>query len=102
MGDSLPRRRPIRLHYWDYSQPGYYFLTFCCSARACLFGNVIDGVMRLSEFGRIAEFELLRSVELRQELSLDHYIVMPNHIHLIAVISGRETLPMGNARATPA
>ena len=42
--------------------------------------------LRQSAIGRIAESELLRSVEIRAELSLDSYVVMPNHMQAVVVI----------------
>ncbi|GIW45209.1 MAG: hypothetical protein KatS3mg077_2491 [Candidatus Binatia bacterium] len=44
-------RRSIRLKGYDYTQPGAYFVTICTHDRACLFGEVVDGQMRLNEAG---------------------------------------------------
>jgi len=46
-------RRSIRLKGYDYSRPGAYFITIVAQDRACLFGEVVDDVMCLSEIGRI-------------------------------------------------
>lgn len=98
MADSLPRRHSVRLHYWDYSRPGWYFLTLCTHRRRCLFGSVEGAVCVLSAFGRIVEEQLLRSVELRSELRLDSFVIMPNHIHLIAVLSAKENPALDYSR----
>ena len=89
VGDP-PQRKPNRLTYWDYSRPAHYFLTICSHLRQCLFGNIIDGQVELSAFGELVRDCLLRSFELRRELTLDQWVIMPNHIHLILVLSGAD------------
>jgi len=46
-----PNRRSMRLKGYDYAQAGAYFVTICTQDRACLFGDVVDGEMRLNEAG---------------------------------------------------
>ncbi|MFN3477710.1 MAG: transposase, partial [Candidatus Methylomirabilales bacterium] len=46
-------RHSIRLPRYDYTQPGAYFVTICTQDRECLFGDVVDGAMRLNELGEI-------------------------------------------------
>ena len=79
-------RRSIRLKEYDYSQSGAYFITICVYNRECLFGEIVNGEMRLNEWGTIVENELLKTPELRPNVLLDEYVVMPNHIHGIVVI----------------
>ena len=81
------RRRTIRLKGYDYSQPGAYFVTICTRNRECFFGQIINGVMHLNVFGDIATEEWLQSLEIRREIKLDIYVVMPNHIHGIVIIT---------------
>lgn len=52
---EIHHRKSIRLKEYDYSQPGYYFITFCTHNRENLFGEIIDGNMILNEFGVIVE-----------------------------------------------
>ena len=80
-------RRSIRLKEYDYSQAGAYFVTVCAWNRECLFGKVVDGEMQLNDIGRIVADEWTRSCEIRQEIELDEWIVMPNHIHGIIIIT---------------
>lgn len=49
------RRRPTRLHGYDYSLPNAYFVTMVTEGRLCLFGEVVDGEMRLNDAGRMVE-----------------------------------------------
>ncbi len=79
--------RSIRLKGYDYSQAGFYFVTICCYQRQCLFGDVVDGVMRLNQYGEIVDKEWMRSSVIRQEIELDKYVVMPNHFHGIVIIN---------------
>ena len=80
-------RRSIRLKNYDYSQPGAYFVTICTQHRACLFGDIVDGTMALSNLGSIVFEEWTRTSEIRQEVELDTFQVMPNHIHGVVVIT---------------
>lgn len=80
------RIESTRLKNWDYSANGYYFITICTDNMQKIFGKVIDGKMVLSDVGKIAESELLKSFEIRAELFCEIYCVMPNHIHVLVQI----------------
>ena len=87
------RRRSIRLKGYDYTQAGAYFVTVVTYGRECLFGDVVDGDMVLNENGQIIVEEWVRTADIRPNVSLDVFIVMPNHIHSIIMIAdGRGTL----------
>ena len=74
-------RRSIRLHAYDYTQAGVYDITICAHNRACIFGHVANGEIFLNEYGDIVYDEWIRSSELRTDIRLDQFIVMPNHFH---------------------
>ena len=74
-------RRSIRLQGYDYSQPGAYFVTVCTRNKEFLFGEVADGEMVLNDYGHIVEEEWHRSSDIRREIRLDAFVVMPNHLH---------------------
>ena len=80
-------RRSLRLPAYDYSQAGAYFVTICTQNRECLFGEVKDGGMILNGLGLVVTEEWLRSTEIRREIELDEFIVMPNHLHGIILIT---------------
>lgn len=84
-------RRSIRLPEYDYSQEGAYFVTICTHNRECLFGNVVNGEMRLNHFGTIVFDEWMRTQNIRAEITMDEFIVMPNHIHGIVWITTART-----------
>jgi len=82
-------RRSIRLPGYDYSAPGDYFITICAHDRRCIFGEVVDGEMRLNEVGKIAMDEWFKTAQLRPyvELNEGEFVVMPNHVHGIIHIT---------------
>ena len=80
-------RRSIRLKGYDYSQPGAYFITICTHQRQCLFGEIIDGEMSLNEYGVIVRSHWLRLPQYYSNLKLDEFVVMPNHLHGILILS---------------
>ncbi len=75
------RRRSIRLREYDYRQAGAYFITVVTHGRAALFGEIANGETRLNEFGQVIEDEWQKSSIIRQEIEMDVFVVMPNHIH---------------------
>ncbi|MBI5081703.1 MAG: hypothetical protein HZB17_10420 [Chloroflexi bacterium] len=94
-------RRSIRLPNYDYSQAGSYFVTLCAHARECLFGEIVDDAMSLNDYGKIVEEEWLKSAEIRKELELDAYVIMPNHLHGIVVINNDGGLTVGATGQSP-
>ncbi len=84
----MQNRRSIRLKEYDYSQSGAYFVTVCTHNRECLFGKIVDGEMVLNEAGRMIEKWFHELPKKFNEITLDEYIIMPNHIHYIIVNIG--------------
>jgi len=80
-----PPKRP-RLKGYDYSHPGAYFVTLCAHEKAHLFGDIVNGEMRLNRIGEIVRIEWVRSPELRPELEFGVFVIMPNHVHAIVHI----------------
>jgi REP element-mobilizing transposase RayT len=93
--NHLSHHRPsIRLAGYDYSAEGGYYITIVTQGRVCIFGEVVDGVMRLNGFGKIVYEEWFNTAKLRPNVELleDEFVVMPNHVHGIIWIddvSGR-------------
>jgi len=89
MGEYFKEKYKVhtnRLQDWDYSAPGYYYVTICTKDRFCCFGEIKDGEVRLSKIGKIVFEEWLMTPKLRSNVFLDDFIIMPNHIHGIIVI----------------
>lgn len=90
-------RRSIRLRDYDYSQEGAYYVTICTHARSCVLGAVIGENVRLNRFGQMIRDEWLRTLQIRPEVELDDFVVMPNHLHGIILLSST----VGAYRNTP-
>lgn len=80
-----------RLQGWNYANSGLYFITIVTANRMCVFGNVENGEMRFSELGKIAYNEFLKSFEIRKELQLGAFCLMPNHLHAIVGLENHIT-----------
>ncbi len=83
-----PRRRLMRLQGWDYASAGAYFVTLVLQERACLLGDVVDGRVELSPAGQTVETWWLALPERLAGVELDAYVVMPNHLHGVVMLSG--------------
>jgi len=97
-------RRSIRLKGYDYTQPGAYFVTLVTHDRACLFGEIVDGEMRLNEYGEIARAEWLQTAVVRPYVVLhpDELVVMPNHVHgIIWIVDDVDTVVGARRRRAP-
>ena len=85
---TLPVRKKLRLENYDYSSDGYYFVTICTHNREKLFGKITNdnNTVELNPAGKIVDYHI-RNIEKHYEnIRIDKYTVMPNHIHLIVVI----------------
>ncbi len=94
MENKLPERKPTRLKYHDYGKPGAYFVTICTEDRAeilsTICGNTVVGegspLPRLTTYGEIVR-EYINEIPNKYPLiTIDQYVIMPNHIHLILTI----------------
>jgi REP element-mobilizing transposase RayT len=81
-------RRPIRLRDYDYTQDGVYFITICARNRQCLFAEVVGDEMRLNKYGEIVGEQWEKTEMIRREITLDVFVVMPNHFHAVVVMDG--------------
>lgn len=107
MEKELPKRKPLRLSNYDYSSTGVYFITICTEKRRCLLSRVIkksltknlplnpvgadvlDGpFVELSQYGKIADKYINQLNDFYENISIDEYVIMPNHIHLLMFVRG--------------
>jgi REP element-mobilizing transposase RayT len=98
MRDSLPggRRRSIRLSTHDYAANAVYFLTLCTHRRVAHFGNIVNGIVRLSPVGVIVRDLWIQTADMRRGVVLDAFVIMPNH--MLAILA----MPEAEQRETPA
>ncbi len=93
------RVESTRLPGWDYGQPGYYFVIICTKGRVHFFGNIVSGDMQLSPVGEIVAQEWIKTEIIRPNVRLDEWVIMPNHMHMIVVITHKiESRPVETPR----
>ena len=105
----LPRRKTIRLQNCDYSQNGAYFVTICTAHKRPLFGVVrrgdpfgrppVPAYVELSETGRIVESYLTEIPSHYPDVHLASYVIMPDHIHMILVLTQTQSQWAGQCPA---
>jgi len=104
-----PRRRHLRLLGFDYSGESAYFVTICTRNREYLFGDVVNGKMRLNELGRMVQTDWDGLSDRFPTIEFDAFVVMPNHVHGILVLVGAGpvlslveglALPLGGAASS--
>jgi len=81
----LPQRKSTRLRGYDYAAPNWFFVTICVASRRPILGEIVGTEMRLSGFGRIVERTWLQLPNFYGSISLENFVVMPNHVHGIVV-----------------
>ncbi len=109
MDRAFPRRKEIRLKQHDYNQPGYYSVTICTAVRnrgiLCHIHSVGGAALGAPDVTLTAEgvvvAHLVENMEqvYRGQIRIDCFVIMPDHIHFLLEILGRES---GSPRsATP-
>ena len=83
----MPERKHIRWRGFDYSSASAYFITICVKDHCHWLGEIKNGIMCFSEVGNIAALYLQQIPEIRNNVLLETFIVMPNHIHFILEIT---------------
>ena len=92
---ELPNRKPTRLPNYDYSNQNYYFITICTHNKLKLFGEIdcemvktisYVSAVNLNLYGEIVKSELLNITNHFDNIYIDKYVIMPDHIHAIIVI----------------
>ena len=87
--DKFKNKYRIQSHRkpnWDYSSNALYFLTIVTQKRECNLCEIVNNEIILFDFGKIVEDEWFKSFEIRNELILHQFILMPNHMHAIVEI----------------
>jgi REP element-mobilizing transposase RayT len=99
---DLHHRRSIRLKGYDYSRNSAYFVTMCSWERESIFGELVDGEMRLNYWGLIIDATWCWLGKQYPYLELEDYVVMPNHLHGILLFDrckgGSRTAPTGKTK----
>ena len=96
MDNQLPARKPLRMSHYDYNTPGVYFLTFCTHNRKHFLSRIVGATAespepQLTTCGKIVD-AVIRNIPAHLHVTIDRYVIMPNHVHLIAVITEEDVL----------
>lgn len=99
--DKLPKRKQIRLRKFEYDSNGAYFITFCTKDRKKVLSEVVVGTtigrppeVVLTEYGRVVEEAILTISQKYPTVNVDHYVIMPNHVHLLLFLFTDDGRPM--------
>ena len=72
-----------RLDFWNYQGPGPYLITICTDQRRPALGRIEDGATVLSLAGKIVKEEWTKTDQVRPGVTLDAFVIMPDHLHAI-------------------
>lgn len=103
---ELPRRRSPRLHGYDYTLAGAYYVTISTLEHQHLFGQIVGNEMCLNDAGRMLEHWWDELLQAFPRVELDTVVVMPNHLHGIIIIYNEpadpgSTVPHENNASLP-
>jgi putative transposase len=82
-----PNRRTVRLRYYDYAQAGWYFVTICTRDKVPLLGRIDQDRIVLSDIGNTVQQMWGEIPDHYADVALDEFVIMPNHVHGIIVIT---------------
>ena len=99
---EFPSRKRLRWQNFDYSTPGAYFITVCTHNRKCTLSHIVKRIphlpsqpetfeIKLTQYGEIVD-KVISSISIHSKATIDRYVIMPNHIHLIIIITDNEEL----------
>ena len=83
---DFQHRRSIRRKSYDYSLAGAYFVTICIKNRECLLGGTRNNKVYLSSMGNLVNESWIKIPGHFEDVRLDRFVIMPNHLHGIIVI----------------
>ncbi len=92
MNNESPKRKPNRLDGFDYSSNGAYFITICTKERRNYFWNTVGATIGrpqdvpLTRYGKIVDGAINNIPKIYPQITVDYYVIMPNHIHLLVQI----------------
>ena len=99
---ELRNRKSIRLKQYDYSSQGMYFITICVKNRECILSkiNCKQGVgvddhvdpIKLQTCGKIVQEKIKNINYAYENVMVNQYVIMPNHVHMIISIKSKGTL----------
>ncbi len=110
MQNEQPKRKSPRLHGYDYGSTGVYFLTICTHNKKRILSNIVgegsplpfqSAEVNLLYCGKVADKWINRIPEHFKGVSVDCYVIMPNHIHLLLRITKDQNQKGTDGRGNP-
>ncbi len=103
--EDLRKRKPPRLQNFDYNNVGAYFITICTQDRQQILSNIVGGdvldaphCVKLLPYGIVADKFINQLNNFYDNVSVEDYVIMPNHIHIMLFIKYLEN---GASRTSP-
>ena len=84
------RCKQYRLPYFNYASNAYYFVTICTKDRKHYFGDIRNSAIELSDTGKIVQRCLTELSKKLSYVTVDKFVIMPNHVHAIVFINNPE------------
>jgi putative transposase len=94
----MKTRKSIRLLDYDYSQSGEYFITICVNNSLNRLSKISECKNILSIEGEIDNKWILKLTERFNNIFIDCFIIMPNHIHFLIEIKLSESVDLYNLK----
>lgn len=86
----MKNRKTICLQGFDYTQPACYFITICAYQFQEFWGQIQHAEIQANEWGTVLLKEWYKTETLRPHVSLDAFVLMPNHLHGIITLHPKE------------
>ena len=91
--NELKKRKPTRLKTFDYNSSGAYFLTICTENHRRILSRIVGGDVpdapkdtELLPYGKIADKYINQLNNFYDNITVDRYVIMPNHIHIMVLV----------------
>ncbi len=100
-------RKSTRLKGFDYSSNGAYFITICVEDTGCILSSIVGAddlgspTVKLTDYGKIVDDNIRRIDTIYSEITIDNYVIMPNHIHILLSIHNDKDTFNGAPRSSP-
>ena len=115
--DELKKRKTPRYQSFDYNSVGVYFITICTQNRRCILSRIVGtgvldcpsetGVLldcpqpEFTRYGEIADKYIKQLNDFYEHLSVEKYVIMPNHIHILLWVKENKNKTDNGQSRTP-
>ena len=86
--ETACRRKQLRLCGYDYTQAGAYFVTVCTKDRKHILGSIVGADDHIGPYTSLSSIGKVVDQYTRTIPGIDRYVIMPDHVHMILLVSG--------------